>query len=40
MRGKEISRKVSNGLDMTFDIPNKGMYIVRSGDAYRKISIK
>ena len=40
MRGKEISRKVSNGLDMTFDIPNKGMYVVRSGDAYRKISIK
>ena len=40
LRGKEISHKVSNGLDMTFDIPNKGMYIVRSGDSFRKISIK
>ena len=40
MRGKEVSRKVSNGLDLTFDIPNKGMYIVRSGNSLRKISIK
>ena len=40
LRGKEISRKVSNGVDMTFDIPNKGMYIVRSGNSFRKISIK
>lgn len=40
MRGKEISRKVSSGLDMTFDIPSKGVYIVRSGNSTRKISIK
>lgn len=40
MRGKEISRKVSNGMDLTFDIPTKGTYIVRSGKSFRKISIK
>lgn len=40
LRGKEISHKVSSGLDMTFDIPSKGVYIVRSGNSTRKISIK
>ncbi|MBO7414412.1 MAG: hypothetical protein J6U20_12260 [Fibrobacter sp.] len=40
IHGNEISRKVSNGLDLTFDIPSRGVYIVRSGSSSRRISIK
>ena len=38
--GKEINQKVSNGQDVSFAAPAKGMYIVRVGKKQRMVSIK
>ena len=40
LRGKEINHKVSNGQDVSFATPAKGMYIVRVGKKQRMVSIK
>lgn len=40
IRGKEISHKVSDGRDVSFATPAKGMYIVRVGKTQRKVTIK
>ena len=40
IRGKEINYKMSNGEDVSFAAPAKGIYIVRVGKAQRMVSIK
>lgn len=40
IRGKEINHKISNGQDVSFATPAKGVYIVRVGKAQRIVTIK
>ena len=40
IRGKEISHKVSNGQDVSFATPAKGIYIVRVGKTQRMVTVK
>ena len=40
MLGKELNRKISNGGNLTFETPTRGMYIVRAGSMQRMITVK